>query len=255
MPSFPFIFGGPLTGVGINTLGGVRAAVRQRCDMVNSQFVTDAELNGYINASAQELWDVLAQKFGDDYFVADPYSFTTDGTNDKYALPADFLKLLAVDVLVNAGTTQYVNVPRFNTMDRNRFGPYGNVLPYGRINLYYKLLGSNIWLTPLPYAGQQIRLLYTPRFVLLVGDTDTLDGVDGWEEYVVVDVCIKALAKEESDASVFMQQKAALLERIEAASEHRDAANPQTTTITQGQNGVWPGFDPYGYGGGGRGGW
>lgn len=238
---------------GVTTLGTIRATCQQRVDMVNSSFITTAEWNGYINAACQELWGLMVQKYGDNYLVQSPYTFTTDGVNDKFTLPTDFFKLLAVDVLVNSGTTQYVNVPRFNTMDRNRFGPYGNIMPWGRINLYYQLLGSQIWLMPLPFSGQTVRLFYVPRFTLLVNDSDTLDAVNGWEDFVVADVCIKALAKEESDPSVFMQQKAALMARLEAEAENRDGANPQTTTITQGQNGVWPGFDPYSGGWGGPG--
>ena len=52
---------------GQTTLGNIRATVRQRADMVNTQFVTDAELNGYISASYFELYDIIIQKFGDDY--------------------------------------------------------------------------------------------------------------------------------------------------------------------------------------------
>jgi hypothetical protein len=68
----------------------------------------------------------------------------------------------------------------------------------------------------------------------MTSDSDTLDGVSGWEEYVITDCCIKALAKEESDPSIFMAQKAALLLRIEAAAENRDAGSPATVSDTGG---------------------
>ena len=47
------------------TLTQLIAAVRQRADFVNSQFVTDAELTSYINQSYFELYDLLIQKYGD----------------------------------------------------------------------------------------------------------------------------------------------------------------------------------------------
>lgn len=54
----------------------------------------------------------------------------------------------------------------------------------------------------------------------------TVDGVNGWEEYLVVDAAIKALQKEESDVSVLLAQKALLQRRIESAATNRDAAEP-----------------------------
>jgi len=48
----------------------IRTAAKQRADLVASQFVTDPEWNSNINASLQELFDMLVQKFGNDYYVA-----------------------------------------------------------------------------------------------------------------------------------------------------------------------------------------
>src|ERR1700738_1086535 len=72
---------------GQTSLGTIRATVRQRTDKVNSQFVTDAELNGWINTSTQELYDLLIGAYGEEYFFTVPYFITTDGSNDKYNLP------------------------------------------------------------------------------------------------------------------------------------------------------------------------
>src|SRR5258707_3681532 len=73
---------------GQTNLGAIRATVRQRCDKVNSAFVTDLELNGYINSSIAEVYDLLIGAYGEDYFSQiPPYLITTDGVNDKYNLP------------------------------------------------------------------------------------------------------------------------------------------------------------------------
>ena len=74
------------------TLAQLRTAARQEADMVNSQFVSDSEFNTYINQSCFELYDLLIQKFGDDYYIKNPpYTFTTDGTSYLYALLATFI--------------------------------------------------------------------------------------------------------------------------------------------------------------------
>src|SRR5437016_1425591 len=104
---------------GTTTLATVRTAVRQRTEMVNSQFVTDAELNSYINASYYELYDLLVQKFGDDYFVATAYLFTADGVADSYTLPSDFYKGLGLDIAIDA--LNWASVRRFNMGERNDY--------------------------------------------------------------------------------------------------------------------------------------
>lgn len=210
------------------TLALIRAQVRQRADMVNSTFCTDSELNSYINGSYYELYDLLVQKFGSDYYVATPQTITTDGTNDQYALTTSTIyKVLGVDLRV-AGTNDYVNVPRFNFADRNRYTPPASPASAGSSNLRYRLHGEYIWFSPLPTSGLTLRVWYVPRLTALSADGDAVDGVSGWEEYVIVDAVIKAKLKEESDASAEMAQKAALIARIESAAENRDAGSPQT---------------------------
>src|SRR5262245_59734819 len=130
---------------GVTTLGAIRDQVRQRCDMVNSQFITDSEFNSYIQGSYFELYDLLVQKFGDDYFATGPYSMTTDGTSVTYALPSDFYKLLGVEGQLTSGAAgQWVNIPRLNFADRNRATAVGSVVPYPASKVRYRLHGSNI---------------------------------------------------------------------------------------------------------------
>lgn len=232
---------------GVVTVTSAIAAIRQRCDMVNSQFITDAELIGYIAASHYELYDVLVQKFGNDYFVGTPYEFQTDGVNERYALPDGsttyhlpdgvthapaVYKLLGVDLQLTYTPDGWVSLRPFTFQERNR-----NVLTnvstvYGVTNLRYRLNGDYLWFTPMPAGGQTVRIHYVPRLTAVTAGADTIDGVSGWEEYIITDCCIKALAKEESDPSVFMAQKAALLKRIEAAAENRDAGAPATVADT-----------------------
>ncbi len=73
------------------TLLELRNRSRQRADMVNSRFITDAELNYFINASFGELYDLLVNSRGENYYVSS-YNFTTTINQDTYPLPADFFK-------------------------------------------------------------------------------------------------------------------------------------------------------------------
>lgn len=230
-------------GTATSTLLAVRTSIRQRADMVTSQFITDAEFNGYINASYFELYDLLVEAYGDDYFSAqptDPYVLTTDGVTEFYPLPNGtssfltpkgnqalaFFKMLAVDLRTDASTWQPLKRFPLGERNRNSMGTTTDVR--------YRLQGNFIWFRPLPQAAQQIRLLYVPRLTSLVNDTDVIDGVSGWEEYVVVDCVIKAKLKEESDCSTEIGLRDALKLRIQGISENRDAGSPATVADVRG---------------------
>lgn len=234
------------------TLAEIRTAARQRADMTASQFVTDAEFNSYINSSLAELYDLLVTSYGNDYY-ATTANITTVTGQDRYALPADFFKLLGVDLAIQgtAGSANatYVSLRPFNMTERNRYTTASVQTWVGVTNIRYRLSANSLWLTPTPQNGQSLRLWYVPRVIPLVNDADVADGVSGWLEYVVVDAAVKALQKEESDVSVLLAQKTALTQRINAAAANRDAANPATVADTQFTSGAWP------YNGGFGGGW
>lgn len=182
------------------TLASLRSQAQQRADMENTDFLTGAEWNVNINNSATELYDLLTTVFEDYYF--DTHSITTSGT-DTYPLPDDFYKLLGVDQLFASG--QSGTVKPFQFGERNSYRPY---------------TGSNEALT----------LSYIPVMPALTQDSDTFDGINGWEEFIVIDAAIKALIKEESDVSTLMAQKAAIVRRINECAPNRDAGMPDRVT-------------------------
>ena len=232
----------------IMTLAEIRTAARQRADMTESQFVTDSEFNFYINGSYAELYDLLIQAYGNDYF-AKTHEFQTTDDVDLYDLPADFYKLLGVDLRISPGADGFISIRPFTFSERNRYATANAQTWIGVTNLRYRLNGNKFWLTPSPAQGQGIRLWYVPRVVALTSDTQEVDGYSGWLEYVVVDAAIKAMQKEESDIRVLLAQKEALIKRINSASQNRDAGNPATVADVQFTSGAWP-YNA-GFGGGG----
>ncbi len=243
------------TTQGEMSLGAIRLAAQQRADRVNSNFVTLPEWNQYINQSLFELYDLLITVY-EDYFKAPNAQFVSNGNNYIYPLPnglltfqnanlqpfvaPPFYKLLGIDLGLNNANNAWVTVNKYNEIDRNQF-TYPNTAStiYGVFNLRYRLLGNNIEFIPTPSAGQPLRIQYIPRMPMLLQDTDiTITGVSGWIEYVIVDAAIKALQKEESDVSVLMAQKQALLLRIQDSAMNRDAGQADTISDIR-QNGYW----------------
>lgn len=252
------------TLTGIMTLGQLRLLSQQKADRVNSQFVTVPEWNTYINQSYFELYDLLITEY-EDYYVAPPIQFTTNGTTVQYQLPngivtffdqnnqpvvaPPFYKLMGVDCGLGTQGNAWVTVKKFEFISRNRY-VYPNISStfLGVFNLQYRLVGDTLMFIPTPAGNQTIRLWYIPKLAQLLKDTDTVDGVSGWTEYIAVDAAIKALQKEESDVSVLMAQKEALIKRIEDSAMNRDVGQPDVISNTRTWSERWggyggPGFD------------
>jgi hypothetical protein len=210
------------------SLSALRTEAKKRCDLENSNFVSTAEWNSYLNAGASDLYDKLVSAYSNQYNVAPPFIFETDGVTDRYPLPPDFYKLLGVDVQVSNVRQGWLRVPRFKFGERAKFTtPYQ--LFYGILtSLAYMLDGNKLWVQPVPAGGQFLRVLYVPQCTRMVNDTDVLNGVNGWEEFVILSACVKALTKRKQDASMYAALAADMVSRITAMAEDRDAGSPST---------------------------
>ena len=245
------------------SLGELRLRCQQRADRENSQFVSTAEWNFFINQAMYELYDLLIDSY-EDYFEAPEVTFTVNGTSQKYPLPDGqasftdsatglpivapaFYKLSGVDLAVSNTNNGFVNMNKYNLIDRNKFVyPNSSSTIYGVFNLQYRLMGNNIRFIPVPSAGSVIRLLYIPRLPTLLQDTDiTTIGYSGWLQYVIVRAAKYALDKEESDTATLVQEIQYLKKRIEEASMNRDVGQPDTVSDirSRGMGGGFSGFD------------
>lgn len=255
---------------GQTNLGYLRYRAQLKADQLYSTQLTLDEWNININESMFELFDLLTTKYGEDFFVASPYTFSTTGAKN-YALPdgsAAFAvggvtppavyKLLGLDCGVSTGNNAWVTLPRYNWIDRNRFVyPQLQANALGVFNLSYRQMGNEIFFIPNPAAGQYIQLWYIPVMTMLLQDTDMLGfSISGWDEYVVTDAAIKAALKEESYdlADRLGTKKDALLLRIETTAANRDAGQPNTISDTRGNTG-FGGGGGFGGNGSGMGGW
>jgi hypothetical protein len=221
------------------TLGQARALAQQKADMVNSSFVTVPEWNTYIRQSYFELYDMLIGAF-EDWNVYTPLLIPTDGATTLYSLPN--------------GIATFSTFPTGSAVAPSFYKLLGLDLGLAGNNLRYRLVGDKLMLIPTPSTGQFVRLWYIPRLVEPVKDSDMLDGISGWDEYVCVDAAIKAGLKEETDVSALMAQKMMLVKRIEEMSQNRDAGEPDTISDSRSRAEQWGVYGPPN-GDGGSGGW
>lgn len=213
------------------TLANLRTEVRRRADIETSQFVKDAEITNFINSSIAELYDLLSQKFGNDYFLS-TYVFNLVSGTAAYTLPTDFFKSLGVDIKVSAAN-EYQTLKRYEFNERNRYNASLLRGVYGSSYIRYRVQGNEIKFAPPPTGNEEITVYYIPLPTTLVDDADTFDGYNGWEEYVIVDAAIKCMEKSEEDTRPLQARKQLLNLRIESAAGNRDAGFSPRIVDTQ----------------------
>lgn len=198
------------------TLEQLRDEIYKRSD-VSENFIVDTEMNQMINGSIADLYDLLVNINKDFYLNSDIIPVVA-GT-DAYTLPPDFWRSVGVDV--SEGNINY-SMRRFNFAERNMY----QTASAGKAITRYRIMGENIRFSPVPNWSGNVTLWYIPTAEILVNNTDTFDGIVGWEEYVIVDCVIKIRSKREEDASVEMAQKKLLYSRIMNSANERDDGEP-----------------------------
>lgn len=208
------------------TLAELRTEARQRADMeTDDSFVADTELTRMINQSIRELYDLLLESYGHEFYYTTGTLSIVAGTS-AYNLPTTFYQLLGADLDLGGG--EYMELSPFTFLDRNQgVAGFGWGYPDGP---QYRIMGSQIHFRPTPVASATVLLHYIPYPTSLSADGDTFDGINGWEEYVVVDVAAKMLEKEESDAAPLYKRKLELQQRIQSQASKRNAAFPDQVT-------------------------
>jgi hypothetical protein len=211
----------------MTTLSSVRTMIRYETDTAYSQFVTDTELNAYINSSYSELYEMMQDH---DMFLSDGYQ-TSITSGSTLALPNDFWRLRGVDYLV--APNQWLTVHQFNFEKRNKYN--ANYLQaYAGTNLpsrVYHLKGNKLLVYPANNNIGTYQIWYVPVCPTLYLDSDTLADVQNWSEYIVVDAAIKVYQKQEKDASLLFARKSDLKQRIQAQSVNRDMGTEMVVDV------------------------
>lgn len=204
------------------SLATLRSRVRRRSD-TESEIARfpDSEVDDCINEGiAQfhaERMRIRPQGF-DDAVTTVP---VVAGTS-VYALPATFLQVTKVYVTTSGYESQgYV----YEEADTD-----GIVEPasWGGMGPAFRLLGNNIQFRPTPTVAATVSVKYVATAVSLSAPSDTIDGVDGFEEYVVA-WAAKLLCIKNSDtqqAAFCDALMASVLDRMRAVEHARNAVAP-----------------------------
>lgn len=252
-------------------LGYLRYQAQLRADKLNSQYLTTDEWNFNINQSANELYDILVDKYGEDYFLAPPLVTTLTGAayypipnGSNYSAVPALYKLNGIDANVTGSTTGvnagWIPLARANWSDRDKFSYWAGQA--GALNniyqMSYRQMGSNLFFFP-ANTNTTVQIWYVPILTQMLLDSDMLPfSISGWSEFVIVDAAMKAMIKEESFEkwNALAGTKSALIERIEVTASNRDVGQPNTVSnvrSTMGDPGFSNGWGNSGGFGGGMG--
>lgn len=198
------------------TVEQLATKVRSRGEYAEDAYIKNDMLIDFIDSAHTEVYDMLVTKW-EDYFVTEA-TFETTASVGAYTLPTDFYKLLGLDIQIGG---RWHQLRRYNLTQRN-------IGQTGTTSTYYRLQGNNLHLVPAPSTVNTIRIIYVPRAPILAAMDDTVDGVNGWEELVVLLALRRCKVREEASVSAVDAEIARQMVRLESAADARDAGESES---------------------------
>lgn len=225
------------------TLATLTSRVKQRANVEvasNSALYTAAEMTDNINEGLARLYDLIVMQQDQPYYLSS-VAFSTVNAKDTYIIGAgkdiaisDFYKGKGLDITY--GQNIVSTARPFMWAERNRFKWVPGWI-YSQ-PVYYEFIGKNglpanagndaLKLMPMPSGIFQCTLWYYPVLTPLVSPSDNFDGINGFEEYAVLDAAIKLLTKQErfDHAQLLMGMQQQQEQRIIGMLVSHDAENP-----------------------------
>jgi hypothetical protein len=156
----------------------------------------------YVNQGASELWDLLIEARGPEYFRETAPTITTLASTTSYSLQYATAFYLLVSVRVEDATGGYAEpLTSFTSQEEPSLRDSSN--GSDGFPTHYQLRrssnGSNtLAVLPAHAAGNSLIVDYVPTFTDLTDSAlSSFDGVNGWEEYIVDFAALKMATKDE----------------------------------------------------------
>ena len=200
----------------------IRNRIRQRVNKEKSQFVTDSEINGLMEEAYATMYNKLVNT-NENYFITSTTISLVAGTAN-YDLPTDFFKLKGIDISRN-GFLYPMNLVPWD--HRNK---YQVTTSYQSTPIDYMFYGNQIRFLPIPNAGFSVTAYYIPAPPVYVSDSTLIDGVAGFEKYIIYSVASIIRAKEEKSTQDFDYKASQALQDMINAISPRDFENAITVT-------------------------
>lgn len=207
-----------------STLLQLRTETRNRGGYRRSTSLTDAILNGFINAGIAEVHELIVKHSPDFLLKRTNPDLVTSVGNELVSLPTDFFKLRGRPLLIEGSSKlklmEFEIDQETELVDLSLSG--WDVAPYR-----YMLQAGNLRLIPEPTSVDTIRLWYLPHATKLVADADVYDGVNGHEDLVIEHALLRAAERDRRPAQDHASNIQRLERRLKSALEARDQSTPE----------------------------
>lgn len=163
------------------TLSDIRDSARSKADEQATGFISNTELDRFINQGYRYVFGYLVQRYQDFAIVPGTVGngglITVVANDNEYSLPSDLYKLVMAERRESSDTNEnsWRKIPRLN-IGNNQINDYFPVREGGDHGFGYFIAGNNIYLRPVPTAGFSLRLWYIqrPTALALTSDTPTI---------------------------------------------------------------------------------
>lgn len=200
----------------------------------NEPFFPEVQLVKWINEGRDELYAIVSRLEPERYTSEDSISVVS-GTS-SYNLPSDFLWLNGVEIADTSRATGRRTVGGIEYAMRNEYFING-----GKDSAVYYLKGPKIVIVPTPQWSGTMYLDYVPVLTDLATGSDAMDGVNGWQTYVIMHAAILCAGRDGTDGSVWEKEKVRVEHKIKSANR-MDRANPMTIPDTRGARSARRGY-------------
>lgn len=213
----------------------MRARVRQETDQEQSTFVSNAEIDAWINQGVAEVWRLLTTRDPNRGITTATISCTAGTT--EYTLPADFMAIRGLDYPLGGG--RYASLEPYAFAERNQLAgaPTVGIPPCRYLVLRGSTDNAASRISLLPDPGTvNLTLWYVAVPELLVDDTDAFDGIIGFEDYPIAWAAMRVRTKAEEDFSSHMTDLARIEDRIKTEAGRRDRTGLEQIARVRGRS-------------------
>lgn len=162
---------------------------------------TDEKIVRALNQSQQAL-RLLVSGHGSTYYLTSAAGVMTADDDRLYPLPADLVAIYGVDVIVSADDVRELFPYQFAERNKYKFATGQTGVPVS-----WRPEGADlVRVLPAPDAAYSYLVWYLPRAAdmaatfdaagALAASTATFDGIAGWEDWLVLDTCLRLSARD-----------------------------------------------------------
>lgn len=220
------------------TLTTLTASVRRRMSIVNTNTISDAEIQEFLNDSLAALYDMLASVWRS--WRMQRTLITLERGREIYPLPPEFRAIRGLWLLSNnslgeddSGTEAPVRIKKlrqFNLEELSLGGNLASKAVYGQPDMY-RVESSDLYITPLPdKTGVDLELWYVQVYQRPDDPFVSISAnlPNGWELWVLYDTCcaVALRSKQMEFYQLFDRERERAEKRVMKGAKIRDESSP-----------------------------